>query len=230
MSKTPAPKAVTDWIATVVDEVFTEKQVKITDPKNLDVQSICPTFPNYFPVFIEISKGSHNKYEWDVEHNIMILDRVLSSAVFYPYDYGFIPQTLCEDGDPLDVLVIASDSVMSGVVCRARPLGYLAFEDVEKSIVNGKEVETYVGDEKVIAVLEGDAFFDNWQSLEDVPERTLLMIEEFFKNYKNLEKKTKLKPRTDKGWKGLEETRKLISDVHVTFTKKVEDGLARRSN
>jgi len=121
-----------DWIEKIVTEVVDNRKVKVTDPKNLDVESMCNSFPEEFPVFIEISKGSNNKYEWDVDHNIMVLDRVLSSAVFYPYDYGFMPQTLCEDGDPLDVLVIGSNPVIPGVVCKARALGYLDMQDVDK--------------------------------------------------------------------------------------------------
>ena len=222
--KSLAPKAVTDWIAQVVDEVFEEKQVKVTDPKNLDVQGICSSFPDEIPVFIEISRGSHNKYEWDVQHNIMILDRVLSSAVFYPYDYGFVPQTLCEDGDPLDALVIGSNPVLPGVVVRARPLGFLDFQDVSK--VDGKEV--HVADQKLIAVLSDERTFDGWKDLSDVPKSTLEMIEEFFTTYKNLEKKTKLKPTAANGWKSAAEARALIQSTHDVFTKKIEEGLAEK--
>jgi len=97
-----------DWIEKIVREVEDKSgSGGAVNPKNLDVQAVCKNFPEEFPVFIEISKGSNNKYEWDVDHNIMMLDRVLSSAVFYPYDYGFMPQTLCEDGKyeyPFDVL------------------------------------------------------------------------------------------------------------------------------
>lgn len=219
-----APRAVTDWLAQVVDEVFEEKQVKVTDPKNLDVQGICPSFPSEIPVFIEISRGSHNKYEWDVHHNIMVLDRVLSSAVFYPYDYGFVPQTLCEDGDPLDALVIGSNPVLPGVVVRARPLGYLDFRDV--SVIDGKEV--HVADEKLIAVLSDEKTFDGWKDLSDVPPSTLEMIAEFFTSYKNLEKKTKLKPSTENGWKSAKDAGKLIQATHEVFTKKIEAGLAQK--
>lgn len=223
-SSRSAPKAVTDWLAQVVEEVFEDKKVQVTDPKNLDVQSMCPTFPEEIPVFIEISKGSHNKYEWDVQHNIMILDRVLSSAVFYPYDYGFVPQTLCEDGDPLDVLVIGSNPVLPGVVCKARPLGYLDFLDVDK--VDGKEV--HVGDQKLLAVLTGDRTYNSWKDLSDVPESILEMISEFFQNYKNLEKKTVMKPSIERGWKDAAAAKKLTLETHTVFTDKVEKALAEK--
>lgn len=218
----------TDWIERIVSEVVEEKQVKVTDPKNLDVQSMCESFPEEFPCFIEIQKGSTNKYEWDVDHNIMVLDRVLSSAVFYPYDYGFIPQTLCEDGDPLDVLVIGSNPVIPGVVCKARALGYLDMEDVDKVIdeKTGQKKEVYVGDQKILAVLTSDPFYKQYKDLSDIPQIQLDMIKEFFQNYKALEKKSVLKPNLDKGWKGRKEAIQLIKDTHVSFTKALEDKIA----
>ena len=104
-------------------------------------------YPREIPVFIEVSKGSRNKYEYNKTTGLLMLDRVLHSAVYYPYDYGFIPQTLCDDGDPLDILVMGTSPMIPGSVAMARPICYMIMED-EK----GK-------DEKVLAVLSEDPNF-----------------------------------------------------------------------
>ena len=83
-------------------------------------------FPSEVPVYIEVSAGSRNKYEWDQEVGVLALDRVLHSAVHYPANYGFIPQTLCGDGDPLDILVLGSNQpLIPGCIVKARPIGYM---------------------------------------------------------------------------------------------------------
>jgi len=221
-----------DWIEKIVHEVIEEKSVKVTDPKNLDIQGMCSKFPEEFPVFIEIQKGSNNKYEWDVDFNIMVLDRILSSAVFYPYDYGFMPQSLCEDGDPLDVLVMGTNPVLPGVVVKARALGYLDMQDVDKvkDPKTGETKEVLVGDQKILAVLCNDPFFKDMKDLSDVPQIQLDMIKEFFLNYKNLEKKTSMKPNLEKGWKGKKEAIQLIKDTHNNFTVKLEDKLQKHNS
>ncbi len=87
-------------------------------------------FPLTVPVFIEVSAGSRNKYEWNQEYGVLMLDRVLHSAVFYPDNYGFIPRTLCGDGDPLDILVIGSnEQLLPGCIVQARPIAYMVLID-----------------------------------------------------------------------------------------------------
>src|SRR5690349_20119677 len=109
-------------------------------------------------IIIEITKGSRNKYELDKKTGRIKLDRVLRSSVGYPADYGYLPDTLCEDGDPLDVLVVNRFSTFPGCEVSVRPLG------VFKMIDKGEN------DENIIAVPDGDNYYDSWKDLKDVPE------------------------------------------------------------
>lgn len=158
-------------------------------------------FPRVLPCFIEVAKGSRNKYEWDDKIGHLRLDRVLHSAVFYPHNYGFYPQTLCGDGDPLDVLVLGEELVPGSVV-DVRAIGYMIMED-EKGL-----------DEKVLAVPTNDPRFDEYKTLRDVPEHLLREIAHFFETYKALEKKKWAKVG---GWKGTEDTLILIEQTHKNY-------------
>lgn len=142
---------------------------KITCGKNV---------PKEINVLIEIPQGSSVKYELNKEAGLMEVDRFIYSSSVYPYNYGFIPHTLAEDGDPLDVLVISSQPVESGVIIRSRPVGLLQMED-EKGI-----------DMKIIAVpVEAvDPFYAHVQDIGDVDEATKHRIKFFFKRYKELDK------------------------------------------
>ncbi|MEM5820888.1 MAG: inorganic diphosphatase [Candidatus Aenigmatarchaeota archaeon] len=134
-------------------------------------------FPEEIYVVIEISKGSKLKYEYDEELEAFVLDRILYTSMHYPLDYGFVPSTLCEDGDPLDALVISSLPLQVGTVVKARPIALLEMED-EK----GK-------DEKLIAVLSEkiDPTFSFIKDLKDLPESLKNQIKHFFEHYKELE-------------------------------------------
>jgi inorganic pyrophosphatase len=127
--------------------------------------------------FIEIPRGSRNKYEFDEETGMFRLDRVLYSSVHYPADYGFIPDTLAEDGDHLDILVLTQEPTFPGCTIEARPLGGLDMAD-EKG-----------NDFKVLAVPVGDPRYDHVQTLEALGEHWLREIETFFATYKLLEPK-----------------------------------------
>ena len=164
-------------------------------------------FPNVIPCFIEVAKGSRNKYEWDESVGFLRLDRVLHSAVFYPHNYGFVPQTLCGDGDPLDVLVLGEETI-PGAIVDVRPLGYMIMED-EKGL-----------DEKVLAVPVNDPRFDEYRSLRDVPDHLLREISHFFGTYKALEKKKWAKVG---GWKGSADTEILLQATHAAYNKAKED-------
>lgn len=172
------------------------------DPYTMTIEG--PKFPQQVPCFVEVSKESRNKYEWDHDLGVLCLDRVLHSAVYYPHDYGFIPQTLCGDGDPLDILVMSTAPLVPGCVVVARPICYMVMED-EKGL-----------DEKVLAVNVKDAHFQHINTMEDLHEHTLLEISEFFATYKRLEKNKWVKIG---GWHGTEETRKLVETAHATFLK-----------
>lgn len=134
--------------------------------------------PEDIYVVIEIPQGSSIKYEVDKKSGAVFVDRFLFTAMYYPFNYGFIPNTLAEDGDPTDVLVISSQPVVPGSVIRSRPIGMLEMED-EEGI-----------DTKIIAVPVSklDRSFDNINDVNDLPEATLEKIKHFFEHYKELEK------------------------------------------
>ena len=142
---------------------------------DLSKVSIGKNPPSEINVFIEIEKGvSSAKYELDKESGALFVDRFLSTAMYYPGNYGFIPHTLSNDGDPCDVLVVGCDSVTPGVIIRSRPIGVLFMEDE-----GGK-------DEKIIAVPQGT--IDTIQSYEQLSKETRNQIAHFFGHYKDLEK------------------------------------------
>jgi inorganic pyrophosphatase len=126
-------------------------------------------------VLIEIPRGSRNKYEWDHERGVLRLDRTLYSSVHYPTDYGFIPQTLGNDGDPLDVLVIVEEPTIPGCHVVARPIGVLRMRD-DKG-----------GDDKIIAVPVADPRFDEVFDFSDIARHWQREIEQFFRTYKQLQ-------------------------------------------
>ncbi|HOB19562.1 MAG TPA: inorganic diphosphatase [Candidatus Atribacteria bacterium] len=128
-------------------------------------------------VFIEIPKGSRNKYEYDRKLGVIRFDRMLYSPVHYPCDYGFITRTLSEDGDPLDALVLVWESTFPGCVIESIPLGIFLMRD-EKG-----------DDEKILCVPRQDPHWNHLESLNDVPEHLLDEIEHFFSIYKDLEQK-----------------------------------------
>jgi inorganic pyrophosphatase len=134
--------------------------------------------PGEVLVVVEIPKGSRNKYEFDPATNRFYLDRMLFSAVHYPTDYGFIPETLGEDGDPLDALVLVGEPTFPGCVIRARPVGLFEMSD-EKG-----------PDAKILAVPVRDPEWSRIESLADVSPHLLREIVHFFAIYKELEGKT----------------------------------------
>lgn len=130
-----------------------------------------------FPVVIEIPKGSTNKYELDKETGLLRLDRALFSAVHYPADYGFIPRTYCDDGDPLDALVLASEPVYPLTLVEARAIGVMRMRD-EKGV-----------DDKILAVSISDPTFADYTDKNQLPNHVLLQVRRFFEDYKVLEHK-----------------------------------------
>ncbi len=150
--------------------------------------------PGLLNVLIEISGGSKNKYEFDKDINAFALDRVLFSSVQYPYDYGFVPNTLADDGDPLDGMVLMDEPTFPGCVIAARPIGML-------EMIDGGD-----RDEKILCVPDKDPRYVGVKTLDDVAPHRLDEISEFFKTYKNLEKKV----TEILGWKGLDEVQPLV--------------------
>ena len=134
--------------------------------------------PEDFISVIEIKKGSKKKYELDKESGAVFVDRVMASAVFYPANYGFIANTLADDGDPVDILVLNEYPIQAGAVIPCRLIGVLVMED-ESGM-----------DEKLLALPTSkvDARYEDIKSLDDVPKATLAKIKNFFETYKILEK------------------------------------------
>jgi inorganic pyrophosphatase len=163
-----------------------------------------PDAPRVVNAIIEIPTNERNKYELDKDLGIFRLDRVLYSAVHYPGDYGFLPRTLGDDGDPLDVLVLMKIPVFTGCLVECRPIGLFHLIDKGK------------GDEKVLAVPMRDPYSDHIQSLEDIPPHTLKEVEHFFQVYKDLEG---VSTRT-RGFEGVEEAQATIERAQALYKKK----------
>ncbi|MCS7112745.1 MAG: inorganic diphosphatase [Nitrososphaerota archaeon] len=164
--------------------------------------------PKEVYILIEVPKGSKNKYEIDKETGLLVLDRVLFTSMAYPCDYGFIPGTLCEDGDPLDCLLITSQPLNPGILVKARPVALMLMRD-EK----GK-------DEKLIAVPteDIDPRLSNIRSLRDIPEAVLREIEHFFEHYKELEPGKWVKVE---GWLDADKAEEIIEKAVETYRRNI---------
>ena len=133
--------------------------------------------PDEINVIVEINKGSKNKYEIDKETGLIALDRALHTAQDYPFDYGFVPQTLWDDNDALDVVLLTTYPLAPGILVRARPIAIMG-------MVDGGEA-----DDKVIAVPVDDPRWADVKDLKDINKHTLKEIEHFFMTYKQIQKK-----------------------------------------
>jgi inorganic pyrophosphatase len=133
--------------------------------------------PRDFQAVIEIPRGSNVKYELDKATGLLKVDRIIHSAVFYPANYGFIPQTYAEDNDPLDVLVLCQEPVQPLSLIRARAIGVMTM------------IDSGATDDKVIAVATNDPEFNQYIEARDLPAHRLLVLKRFFQDYKQLEGK-----------------------------------------
>ncbi|XP_041997005.1 soluble inorganic pyrophosphatase 4-like isoform X1 [Salvia splendens] len=138
---------------------------------------IGPGAPKIFNCVVEISKGSKVKYELDKKTGLIKVDRVLYSSVVYPHNYGFIPRTLCEDSDPMDVLVIMQEPVLPGCFLRAKAIGLMPMID------QGEK------DDKIIAVCADDPEYRDYTDIKELPPHRLAEIRRFFEEYKKNENK-----------------------------------------
>jgi len=152
-------------------------------------------------MIVEIPKGSRNKYEVDHESGNIYLDRMLFTATRYPADYGYIPDTLAEDGDPLDALALVSEPTFPGCHIRIRPIGLFLMEDQGHP------------DHKVIGVPLGEPVWADIQALDDMPPHMLKEIEHFFTVYKDLEEKK----TAALGWHNLDETLEIIAKSRAAY-------------
>jgi inorganic pyrophosphatase len=170
----------------------------MTDYLSLPIGERVPELVN---AVIEIPLASVNKYEYDKKLNVFRLDRTLHSPVHYPGDYGFIPSTLGDDGDPLDVLVLVPAPSFPGCLIEVRPIGALEMLDQG------------VRDEKILAVAQNDPRYRDVTNYPEIYPHMLKEIEHFFSIYKNLEKK-----RTEMiGWHDVDVARGLIRKAHNHF-------------
>ncbi|MGC8981755.1 MAG: inorganic diphosphatase [Minisyncoccia bacterium] len=149
-------------------------------------------------VLIEISKNSNVKYELDKEKNRIRVDRFLYTSMVFPFNYGFIPETLADDGDPVDVIVLSYGEILPGSLIKVKPIGMLEMEDEA-----GK-------DEKVVAVPKEkvDPFWGKYENIEDIPQIYKDQIKHFFENYKTLEPGKWVKI---KDWSGKDKAEELIN-------------------
>jgi inorganic pyrophosphatase len=151
--------------------------------------------PSLVNVIVEVISGSRDKYEYKIEWDAFVLDRVLYSSVVFPVEYGFIPQTWFEDNDPLDAMVLSYEPLEVGCVVKARVIGALIMEDEEGE------------DPKILSVPVNDPRFDGFNDLTDVHPQKLREIQEFCEVYKRLEPKKWVKFKT---WKNAEEAQKIV--------------------
>lgn len=153
--------------------------------------------PTDFICAIEISKGSRKKYEMDKETGLIMLDRILYTSTHYPANYGFIPRTYGDDGDPLDVLLICAESLEPMSLVRAYPIGVISMID------NGRN------DEKIIAIPFNDPNYNHYTSIDQLPKHLFDEMRHFFSVYKNLEHKDTAVNEVS----GTEEAVKIISEA-----------------
>jgi inorganic pyrophosphatase len=157
-------------------------------------------------VVVEIPRGSRNKYEYDKKRGIFVLDRVLYSSVHYPTDYGYIPGTLAEDGDPLDALVIVNEPTFPGCHILTRPIGMLDMTDE-----HGR-------DHKILAVPVSDPRFQSITSLNSLDPHWLAEIDNFFRTYKTLEGvETEVV-----GWEDVDSVARVIDEAVARFAEALE--------
>lgn len=165
--------------------------------------------PDEVNIIIEIQRGGgQNKYEFDKETGRLTLDRVNGTTSRYPADYGYIPGTLCDDGDPLDALLLIDEPVVHGAVVPARPVGVLYMVD------DGE------GDEKLICVPVDDISKDNIKDLGDIEPNFQKRVEQFYAHYKDWKNNWQGVAVEFKGWGGAEEAKKVIGESIVRAQNK----------
>jgi inorganic pyrophosphatase len=154
---------------------------------------------------IEIPKGTRAKYELDKDSGLLILDRVLYSSVYYPANYGFIPQTYCDDKDPLDILIISQIEIVPLCIVPAKVIGVMRMLD-------GGEA-----DDKIIAVAEGDPSVNHINDISELPKHFISEMRNFFEDYKKLENKTVQVEEFENAKIAQEILKKAIEDYNKIF-------------
>lgn len=145
--------------------------------------------PETINVIIECPAGSKNKYEIDKETGLIKMDRAMKTSQDYPFDYGFVPQTLWDDNDPLDVVILSTNPMTPGILVEARPVAVMRMVDCGDS------------DDKIIAVPESDPRWDNVEDLKDINPHTIKEFKHFFETYKSIEDGKEVEIKTTEGKK-----------------------------
>jgi len=152
--------------------------------------------PELLNMVVEVVGGSRDKYEFNIEWGEFVLDRIIPSSVVFPVEYGFVPQTWFDDGDPLDIMALSYEPLEVGCIVKVRVIGALIVED-ENGI-----------DPKILSVLVNDARFDGYKDISDVHPHKLREIQEFFETYKRLEPHKWVK---FKEWKNAKEAKEIVN-------------------
>jgi inorganic pyrophosphatase len=160
--------------------------------------------PNEFIAVIEISKGSKKKYELDKETGMIILDRILFTSTHYPANYGFIPRTYAEDGDPLDVLVLCQEDIEPLSLVSCYPIGVIKMQDSDEN------------DEKIVAIPFGDPSLTKYRDIKDLPTHLITEMSHFFEVYKSLEGKKTYILDID----GADEAKRIIEQSILEYNKR----------
>ena len=163
--------------------------------------------PDDFVAVIEIPKGSKKKYELDKETGLIILDRVLYTSTHYPANYGFIPRSYGDDGDPLDVLVLCSQALEPMTLVRCYPIGYISMLDGGRN------------DEKIIAIPFADPTYNKYTDISDLPPHIFDEMRHFFKVYKELEDKETVAGEVNCREAAIEVIKNALSHYEETFSK-----------
>lgn len=155
-------------------------------------------------MIIEVTSGSRDKYEYNKDWEAFVLDRIIPSSVVFPVEYGFVPQTWFDDGDPLDIMVLSYESLQVGCIVKVRVIGALIIED-EAGL-----------DTKILSVLVSDARFEGYHDISDIHKHKLIEIQEFFETYKRLEPHKWAKV---KAWKNAKEAMEVIKYSMDRYSK-----------
>ena len=158
--------------------------------------------PELLNMIIEVVSGSRDKYEYIPEWETFALDRIIPSSVVFPVEYGFVPQTWFEDGDPLDIMAISYEPLEVGAIARVRVIGALIIEDEEGP------------DPKILSVLMNDARFEGYKDISDIHKQKLVEIQEFFETYKRLEPHKWTKVRE---WKNAKEAMEIVKSAIKSY-------------
>jgi inorganic pyrophosphatase len=163
--------------------------------------------PEILNMVIEVIMGSRDKYEYNIQWENFVLDRIIPSSVVFPVDYGFVPQTWYDDGDPLDIMTLSYEPLEVGCIAKVRVIGALIVEDEEGE------------DAKILSVPVNDARFDGYHDITDVHPHRIKEIQEFFETYKRLEPHKWVK---FKEWRNAEQAWKIVDysiDKYKKFIK-----------